>query len=121
MKQNISPTGESNPFEKTFMMMEIEKRDVEIKTLQENVERLSQIIKEMSIVLSANSSAFLKATELSADDWREFGRIASKYGVQPSISDVVFQEFLNSSWKLVVQEFLRYKLGTACAENINGS
>lgn len=116
MEKNTSPIGD-RPFDKTMMMLEIEKRDIELSQMKVISNLQTEAIREMALVMQNHSDMFQRGMNMTEEDWREFCSSLTKYDVdmnEPILASIA------PALRNAVQEFLRYKLGSACAEKING-
>ena len=107
LNQPTSQTG--NPFERTMLMLEIDKRDVEIVQMREQLDLYANSLKTMAEALQLSSQNLFKLMKYEESDWTEFKFILDKYGVEYTESSL-------SQFALVVPEFIRWKLGRAIGQ-----
>lgn len=113
VSQNTSPTG-NKAFDRTMLMMEIDKRDIELDQLSQQLKFQTKTVEQMAEVLKVFSMTMTTAIQLTDADWQEFRSLLDKYAItgETQLAD------LESSCRGVLQEFLRYKLGSSIIEKI---
>jgi hypothetical protein len=92
-----------------MMMMEIDKRDVEIVNLKSSVEMNLKSMKEMAEALQLCSENLFKILRYSDDDWTELKFIIQKYGL-------CLDESQEIQLRMVIPEFVRWKMGQKAAD-----
>jgi len=114
VSQNTSPTG-NKAFDRTMLMMEIDKRDIELDQLSQQLKFQTKTVEQMAEVLKVFSMTMTTAIQLTDADWQEFRALLDKYAVT---GETLFADFLQGGCRGVLQEFLRYKLGSSIIEKI---
>jgi hypothetical protein len=111
---NTNQTGnEESPFSKTVMMMQIEKLEQEVLFYQDALKQATTSLQMISEIMGSYSEANQKASSFTDDDWNIFISMLDRYGTNPE-----WKAFLEAECvlRLIIQDFMRYKLGTAYAE-----
>ena len=111
---NTNPTGnEESPFSKTLMMMQIEKLEQEVRFYQDSLKQATTSLRMISELMGSYSEANMKAYSFDDNDWEIFVSLLDRYGTNPE-----WKAFLEAECvlRLTIQDFMRYKLGTAYAD-----
>lgn len=100
---NQVTTQTGNQFERTMLMMEIDKRDLELSFMREQMNLYQSATRDMAEALKNISESMLRVVTYDERDWTEFKFILDKYGVSYTGADL-------SSFSLIIPEFVRWKL-----------
>jgi two-component sensor histidine kinase len=87
-----------------MMMIEIDKRDVEIASLKEQLGLYESSTMSMAEALKSISEQLFRVSKYDDRDWSELKFILDKYGV---VLDSSVMTYLS----LAIPEFVRWKLG----------
>lgn len=107
MSQNTKLIGEPGPFDRTMLMMEVEKKEFEILYLTEQLKTMTSALAEISKINMHNAVIFSEAMSISDEDWAGVVDHSLLLGHDLKGDDFIFLRPLFA-------DLLKIKLASAC-------